>query len=176
MNRWCKRWAAAHCKRPMASSPSTPFATSPARPCTWRWSRGSGAPTRGWPGAGGRAEGVVRVRVHEPLSVLDALGGNRSMHSWDLNTGLQYLAAQGKGVAVLLNCGESAEQLLAQFEGRARAAQAPERGRMDLRTHGVGAQILRECGVHRMALMGQPRRMPSMPGYGLEITGFIPKE
>ncbi|KAB7635033.1 bifunctional 3,4-dihydroxy-2-butanone-4-phosphate synthase/GTP cyclohydrolase II [Verminephrobacter eiseniae] len=122
------------------------------------------------------ADEVVPVRVHEPLSVLDALGGNRSMHSWDLNTGLQYLAAQGKGVAVLLNCGESAEQLLAQFEGRARAAQAPERGRMDLRTHGVGAQILRECGVHRMALMGQPRRMPSMAGYGLEITGFIPKE
>jgi 3,4-dihydroxy 2-butanone 4-phosphate synthase / GTP cyclohydrolase II len=24
--------------------------------------------------------------------------------------------------------------------------------------------------------MGQPRRMPSMTGYGLEITGYIPKE
>ena len=79
-------------------------------------------------------------------------------------------------MAVLLNCGETAAQLLAQFEGTARAAQAPERGRMDLRTYGVGAQILRECGVHKMALMGQPRRMPSMAGYGLEITGFIPKE
>jgi 3,4-dihydroxy 2-butanone 4-phosphate synthase/GTP cyclohydrolase II len=27
-----------------------------------------------------------------------------------------------------------------------------------------------------MRLMGQPRRMPSMTGYGLEITGYIPKE
>jgi hypothetical protein len=54
-------------------------------------------------------------------------------------------------VAVLLNCGESAAQLLAQFEGTARAAQAPERGRMDLRTYGVGAQILRECGVQDAA-------------------------
>jgi 3,4-dihydroxy 2-butanone 4-phosphate synthase/GTP cyclohydrolase II len=27
-----------------------------------------------------------------------------------------------------------------------------------------------------MKLMGQPRRMPSMTGYGLEITGYIPKE
>src|SRR3989344_3636590 len=119
---------------------------------------------------------VVHVRVHEPLSVFDALEVNRSMHSWGLDTSLQYLVKQGKGVAVLLNCGESAAQLLAQFEGTARAAQAPERGRMDLRTYGVGAQILRECGVHKMALMGQPRRMPSMAGYGLEITGFIPKE
>ena len=47
---------------------------------------------------------------------------------------------------------------------------------MDLRTYGVGAQILRECGVLKMQLMGQPRRMPSMAGYGLEITGYIPKE
>ena len=119
---------------------------------------------------------AVCVRVHEPLSVLDALETGRSMHSWSLDTSLQYLSEQGKGVAVLLNCGETAGQLLSQFEGTARAAQAPERGRMDLRTYGVGAQILRECGVHKMALMGQPRRMPSMMGYGLEITGFIPKE
>ena len=118
----------------------------------------------------------VPVRVHEPLSVLDALEVGRSMHSWSLETSLRYLETQGCGLAVLLNCGESAEQLLAQFQGTARPAQAPERGRMDLRTYGVGAQILRECGVRKMKLMGQPRRMPSMAGYGLEVTGFIPKE
>ena len=118
----------------------------------------------------------IPVRVHEPLSVLDALEVNRAMHSWGLDTSLQYIAQHGCGVAVLLNCGESAAQLLDQFEGKARAAQAPERGRMDLRTYGVGAQILRDCGVQKMQLMGQPRRMPSMAGYGLEITGYIPKE
>jgi 3,4-dihydroxy 2-butanone 4-phosphate synthase/GTP cyclohydrolase II len=121
-------------------------------------------------------ETEVAVRVHEPLSVLDALEVNRAMHSWNLDTSLHYIHAQGCGVAVLLNCGESADQLLAQFEGRARSAQAPERGKMDLRTYGVGAQILRECGVQKMKLMGNPRRMPSMTGYGLEITGYIPKE
>ena len=118
----------------------------------------------------------LAVRVHEPLSVLDALEINRSMHSWSLDASLSFINKQGCGVAVLLNCGESPDQLLAQFEGRARSAQAPERGKMDLRTYGVGAQILRECGVHKMKLMGQPRRMPSMTGYGLEITGYIPKE
>ncbi len=122
------------------------------------------------------ADETVPVRVHEPLSVLDALEVNRSMHSWSLDTSLAYIASQGRGVAVLLNCGESGAQLLAQFDGKARAAQAPERGRMDLRTYGVGAQILRECGVQKMQLMGQPRRLPSMAGYGLEITGYIPKE
>ncbi len=121
------------------------------------------------------ADDSVHVRVHEPLSVLDALEVGRSMHSWTLETSLRHIAGQGRGVAVLLNCGETADQLLAQFEGTARSAQAPERGRMDLRTYGVGAQILRECGVNKMQLLGTPRRMPSLAGYGLEVTGFIGK-
>ncbi|MGA0569304.1 bifunctional 3,4-dihydroxy-2-butanone-4-phosphate synthase/GTP cyclohydrolase II [Variovorax sp. VNK109] len=119
---------------------------------------------------------TVAVRVHEPLSVLDALEVDRSMHSWSLDAALRLIEREGRGVAVLLNCGESAAELLAQFEGKARAAQAPERGRMDLRTYGVGAQILRECGVQKMNLMGAPRRMPSMAGYGLEIACYIDKD
>ncbi len=118
----------------------------------------------------------VLARVHEPLSVFDALEPNRVMHSWGLDAAMQRIDKEGHGVVVLLNCGESGEQLLAQFEGTARSAQAPERGRMDLRSYGVGAQILRDCGVHKMRLMGNPRRMPSMAGYGLEITGYLSKE
>ena len=119
---------------------------------------------------------VVDVRVHEPLSVLDALEVNRSMHSWSLENSLAHMQQAGRGVVVLLNCGESAAQLLDQFEGTAKSAQAPERGRMDLRTYGIGAQILRECGVHKMQLLGTPRRMPSMTGYGLEVMGFVAKD
>jgi len=122
------------------------------------------------------ADTEVLARVHEPLSVLDALEPNRIMHSWGLDATLQRIATQGTGVVVLLNCGESGEQLLAQFDGTARSAHGPERGRMDLRSYGVGAQILRDCGVHKMRLMGNPRRMPSMTGYGLEITGYLSKE
>ena len=122
------------------------------------------------------ADDIVPVRVHEPLSVLDALEVGRSMHSWSLDTSLEHIDRVGQGVAVLLNCGESGEQLLAQFEGTAKPSQAPERGRMDLRTYGIGAQILRECGVQRMHLMGAPRRMPSMAGYGLEIVGHVKPE
>ncbi|PHM19327.1 MAG: 3,4-dihydroxy-2-butanone-4-phosphate synthase [Curvibacter sp. PD_MW3] len=118
---------------------------------------------------------TVLARVHEPLSVLDALEVNRTMHSWSLDACLSRINTEGRGVVVLLNCGESAEQLLAQFEGTARASHGPERGRMDLRTYGVGAQILRDCGVHKMNLMGNPRRLPSMMGYGLEVVGYVTK-
>ena len=116
---------------------------------------------------------TVLARVHEPLSVLDALEVGRTMHSWSLDASMARIANEGKGVLVLLNCGESAEQLLAQIDGTARASHGPERGRMDLRTYGIGAQILRECGVHKMNLMGNPRRMPSMTGYGLETMGYV---
>ena len=44
---------------------------------------------------------------------------------------------------------------------------------MDLRTYGIGAQILRGLGVTKMRVLGSPRRMPSMTGYGLEVTGFV---
>lgn len=121
-------------------------------------------------------EQTVPVRVHEPLSVLDALEVGREMHSWSLESSLRHISEQGAGVVVLLNCGETAEQLLTQFDGKARSAQAPERGRMDLRTYGVGAQILRACGVHKMLLLSQARRMPSMTGYGLEITGHLNRD
>jgi 3,4-dihydroxy 2-butanone 4-phosphate synthase/GTP cyclohydrolase II len=122
------------------------------------------------------ADAEVLARVHEPLSVLDALEPHRVMHSWGLDTALARISKEGTGVVVLLNCGESGEQLLNQFDGTARSAHGPERGRMDLRSYGVGAQILRDCGVHKMRLMGNPRRMPSMAGYGLEITGYLSKE
>ncbi len=118
---------------------------------------------------------TVLARVHEPLSVIDLLDQGRTMHSWSLDESLKRINDEGRGVIVLLNCGESASQLLAQFEGTARPAQAPERGRMDLRTYGIGTQILRDCGVKKMTLLGNPRPMPSMVGYGVEVMGYLPK-
>ena len=44
---------------------------------------------------------------------------------------------------------------------------------MDLRTYGIGAQILRDLGVGKMKLLARPRKMPSMAGFGLQTTGFI---
>ncbi len=118
---------------------------------------------------------TILARVHEPLSVLDLLETQRAMHSWSLDESLKHISAEGRGVLVLLNCGEAPEQLLAQFDGTARASHGPERGRMDLRTYGIGAQILRDCGVRKMTLMGSPRRSPGMAGYGLEIAGYLAK-
>ena len=117
----------------------------------------------------------VLVRVHEPLSVIDLLEQGRTMHAWSLDEAMKHIAKQEQGIIVLLNCGESAAQLLAQFAESAKPAQAPERGRMDLRTYGIGAQILRDCGIHKMTLMANPRPIPSVTGFGLEVTSHLPK-
>ncbi|MGA0612994.1 bifunctional 3,4-dihydroxy-2-butanone-4-phosphate synthase/GTP cyclohydrolase II [Caldimonas sp. KR1-144] len=112
----------------------------------------------------------VLVRVHEPLSVLDLLDVGECHHSWPLAKALAALRESQRGVAVLLNCGEAGDALL---HGLAAPHGAPRTAQMDLRTYGVGAQILRDQGVTRMKLLGSPRRMPSMTGYGLEVTGFV---
>jgi 3,4-dihydroxy 2-butanone 4-phosphate synthase/GTP cyclohydrolase II len=113
----------------------------------------------------------VPVRVHEPFTAFDLLDARGSGHSWPLPAALSALRAGPCGVAVLLNCSGDAAALMPQVLPE-RAAALPARTQMDLRTYGVGAQILRGLGVRRMRLLGSPRRMPSMTGYGLEITGF----
>jgi 3,4-dihydroxy 2-butanone 4-phosphate synthase/GTP cyclohydrolase II len=116
-------------------------------------------------------EDEVLVRVHEPLSVLDLLDASTSRHSWSLPQALTTLQENRSGVAVLLNAGHDAQALLGQIKPD---GFEPQRGSTDLRTYGVGAQILLELGVRRMQLMSNRRRLPSMTGYGLEVTGFMP--
>jgi 3,4-dihydroxy 2-butanone 4-phosphate synthase/GTP cyclohydrolase II len=110
------------------------------------------------------------VRVHEPLSVLDLLDAGKGSHSWGVGETLTEIQRAGKGVMVLLNCSQSDADLQAQLAGNRPAR--PGRS-MDLRTYGIGAQILRDLGVGRMRLMAAPRKMPSMAGFGLEVTGYV---
>jgi 3,4-dihydroxy 2-butanone 4-phosphate synthase/GTP cyclohydrolase II len=43
---------------------------------------------------------------------------------------------------------------------------------MDLRTYGIGAQILRALCVGKMRVLAKPRRMPSMTGFDLEVVAY----
>jgi 3,4-dihydroxy 2-butanone 4-phosphate synthase/GTP cyclohydrolase II len=47
------------------------------------------------------------------------------------------------------------------------------RSSIALRNYGIGAQILRDLKVRKMRLMALPRPMPSMAGFGLEVTGYV---
>ena len=115
----------------------------------------------------------VPVRVHEPFTAIDLLDAGAAGHSWPLPSALATLQREGRGVAVLLNCTQDTAALLPQLVPAPAAPTTATRAQMDLRTYGVGAQILRDLGVRRMKLLGSPRRMPSMVGYGLEVTGYV---
>jgi 3,4-dihydroxy 2-butanone 4-phosphate synthase/GTP cyclohydrolase II len=109
------------------------------------------------------------VRVHAPLSVMDLLDIESGGHAWSVHQSLERIAAEGRGVIVLLNCGESTAELL----DRVGNAPAPKfHGRQELLKHGIGSQILRDLNVGCMRLLARPRKMPSMTGWELEIAGY----
>ncbi|HEY5929131.1 MAG TPA: bifunctional 3,4-dihydroxy-2-butanone-4-phosphate synthase/GTP cyclohydrolase II, partial [Burkholderiales bacterium] len=113
------------------------------------------------------------VRVHEPLSVADLLDADSHEHSWNLNDALRTVAAAEHGVVVLLHRTESGAEMLGRLlPGDKRMS---ETEKVDLRTYGIGAQILRDLGVKRMKLLSTPRKMPSMTGFDLEVTGYLEK-
>jgi len=114
------------------------------------------------------------VRVHQPVSILDLLETKATTHSWNIAAAMAAIKAAPSGVLVLLNCEESAEQMFAQFAalGSAPANKPTRAERMDLRTYGIGAQILKDLQVCKMQLLASPRKMPSMAGFNLEVTGY----
>ncbi|MDM9560054.1 bifunctional 3,4-dihydroxy-2-butanone-4-phosphate synthase/GTP cyclohydrolase II [Bordetella petrii] len=115
------------------------------------------------------------VRVHEPASILDALDTGATAHSWGVGRALRAIAESPAGVVVLMNCQSSTEHLFQQIASWAEPdpRQASRDGdRYGLRTYGIGAQILRDLSVGRMRLLARPRKMPSMAGFSLTITGY----
>ncbi|TXF10718.1 3,4-dihydroxy-2-butanone-4-phosphate synthase [Pelomicrobium methylotrophicum] len=114
------------------------------------------------------------VRVHEPVSIIDLLDVGGTTHSWGLHQALATIAAARSGVVVLLHRPESSQELLER--SRAVGENVRLRAKYDLRNYGIGAQILRDLGVRRMRLLAIPRKMPSMTGFGLEVTGYLQPE
>jgi len=115
------------------------------------------------------ADKEVLVRVHEPLSVFDLIDTSSTSHSWNTLKAMQTINEAGCGVIVLLHRVEDGTELTH------RIAHADEaiRPKQDLRNYGIGSQILLDLGVRKMKLMATPRKMPSMVGFGLEVTAYL---
>ena len=114
--------------------------------------------------------GETLVRVHEPLSVLDFLDPGSKRQSFSIAEAQSALTQYGHGVIVLMHRPEDGDALLTRLTGTAPTGPI----KWDPRTYGIGAQILRDLGVSKMRLLSSPRKMPSLTGFGLEVTGFVP--
>ncbi|MBK7813892.1 MAG: 3,4-dihydroxy-2-butanone-4-phosphate synthase [Rhodocyclaceae bacterium] len=119
-----------------------------------------------------RAETLVRV--HEPITVLDFLDCQSNRHSFSVDRAMRTIARHGGGVIVLLRRASSTADLVAALQGETETTKPG--AKWDPRLYGIGAQILCDLGVGRMRLLASPRKMPSMAGFGLEITGYLSAE
>jgi 3,4-dihydroxy 2-butanone 4-phosphate synthase/GTP cyclohydrolase II len=108
------------------------------------------------------------VRVHEPVTIMDVLEAESESHAWSILEAQKAIVQGGRGVIVLLHRPESAQEL----RRRAIGGNAPPPSKMDLRNYGIGAQILRDLHVGKMRLLARQRKMPSMAGFDLEVTGY----
>ncbi len=119
----------------------------------------------------------VMVRVHLQDQLADILPVATTAFGWPLRDALRRIAEEGRGVAVILRQAESDEHLLERLAGLD-LVNPPERHEHsgqpeDLRTYGVGAQILADLGVHRMRLLSAPKRFHALGGFDLEVVEYI---
>ena len=117
------------------------------------------------------------VRVHMPHYLADVLGMQRSDASWPLESAMRYIHDAGEGVIVLLGQTEGKTELLNRIthyaEEDAGEVEIKRESSPDLRTYGVGAQILLDLEVRKMRVLSAPKRMHGLSGFGLEVVEYI---
>lgn len=118
---------------------------------------------------------LVRVHMRDVLS--DVLGGRRQGFPLPVQKAMQAVANEGLGVVVCLSMPESGDDIIKRIRYCAMEDQggsAPEQEVVsDLRTYGVGAQILLDMGVRKMRVIGVPKRMHALAGFGLEVVDYV---
>ena len=122
-------------------------------------------------------EKPILVRVHLEHPIYDLTGANMGGTRWPINDVLQRLSREDSGVVVVLCNQYEPDALVEQIErlgdgADPEAAEAEKKGG-DLRTIGLGSQILSELGVRRMIVMSSPKRFHALSGFGLEVVDYI---
>ncbi len=121
---------------------------------------------------------ATSVRVHVQESLLDLVSTAHRAGSWSLHEALAYVAGEGAGVVVILQQEEKPTDLVQRirhFQGLGKALESTtgKRGRLEMRTYGLGSQILADLGVSRMRVLGHAMKAPGLSGFGLEIVESI---
>lgn len=96
------------------------------------------------------------VRVHMEDVFKDVLQENTL--SFGIDSALKNIAKTKSGVFLLL-----------------RESNFGEDSKDDTKTYGIGAQILSDLGVRKMSIMGNPRKLHGLKGFGLEVVEYLSK-
>ena len=124
------------------------------------------------------ADEPVLIRVHMQDTLRDLLQAERDTPGLSLRDTMQRVIDAGAGVIVVLREPEEEQTLLRrvrEYQLREDGIETPRPpNSAALRTYGVGAQILHDLGVRRMRVLGTPRRMHGLSGFGLDVVEYIP--
>lgn len=121
----------------------------------------------------------VLVRVHSECLTGDALGSERCDCGEQLHAAMEMVEQEGRGVIVYMRQEgrgigflNKMKAYALQDEGKDTVEANEALGfQPDLRDYGVGAQILRDLGIHKMRLMtNNPKKIIGLEGYGLVVA------
>ena len=117
---------------------------------------------------------LVRVHVQNPLS--DVLSIHRSDFGLPLRTALSQIDAEGSGLVLVLGGQRDDAAILRQIQQQpepAMAANGDNRRSRELRTYGIGAQIIADLGVRKMRVLSAPWKLTGLAGFDLEVVEYI---
>jgi 3,4-dihydroxy 2-butanone 4-phosphate synthase/GTP cyclohydrolase II len=117
---------------------------------------------------------LVRVHVQHLLS--DLFGLKLADSGWPLRAALQRVAHEPAGVLVFLSHPEDAAALIRRMRAYQFGSNEPPRTTnqsVELRTYGIGAQILLDIGVRRMRVLSAPKRITALSGFNLEVLEYV---
>jgi 3,4-dihydroxy 2-butanone 4-phosphate synthase/GTP cyclohydrolase II len=116
------------------------------------------------------------VRAHAEYLPGDVFGYTQRDTGAVLQRAMQIIAQEGRGVVLYLRREEHGVDLFAASDGTSGQPSTASGLRLnEFRDYGIGAQILRDLGVGKIRLItNHPRRLVSLPGYGLEIVERVP--
>jgi len=117
---------------------------------------------------------LVRVHVQNPLS--DVLSIRRSDFGMPLRSAMEQIDAVGAGLALVLGGNKDDDEILRQIQQKSAPPIAPSgdnRRSRELRTYGIGAQIIADLGVRKMRVLSAPWKLTGLAGFGLEVDEYI---
>ena len=121
-------------------------------------------------------EEPVLVRVHMENSLCDMLGAQMEDCGWPLADVMQRIEVEGSGVIVILRSHETSSELVHRIDHYHKMQLGELSTHLsknkDLRTYGLGAQILKSIGVKRMKVMSAPKKIHGLSGFGLEVSEY----